>query len=293
VEGLLLETPPLDVYAQMAFDENAAANCNGDFLLRVYNWRGGGVTFGYAQFFDEVVKTLPSGTAVTRRPTGGGIVLHGDDMTFSCMFPPQGTLAPIPGGPAARDTRQDTGQVIQQYRSDPIVQQWQAARTATMQLQNLGQSGSPADDVAMIFSFMRALDPNSTVREGEFATAQNTAGIPERVRNYYNQAARGTLLGEQQRREFVNTAGRLYTERSRVYNDHADSYRRQLRSMGVENPNEFVPVAMAPITEDRRRRERQNQPVEPNDVMEGVNSAIEQMIPGQPQRFRILRRRRR
>lgn len=94
MEGLLIETPPLDVYAQMAFDENAAAVCGGNFLLRVYNWSGEGVTFGYAQFFDEVVQTLPSGAAVTRRPTGGGIVPHGDDMTFSCIFPPQGALSP-------------------------------------------------------------------------------------------------------------------------------------------------------------------------------------------------------
>jgi hypothetical protein len=63
--------------------------------------------------------------------------------------------------------------------------------------------------------------------------------------------------------------------------------------MGVENPNEFVPVAMAPVTADRQRRERQSQPVNPQEVVGAVQGAIEQMIPGQPQRFRILRRRRR
>jgi len=34
---------------------------------------------------------------------------------------------------------------------------------------------------------MKILDPGSVVREGEFATAQNSAGIPERIRAKYNR----------------------------------------------------------------------------------------------------------
>ena len=44
-----------------------------------------------------------------------------------------------------------------------------------------------ASDIALIFNFMKMLDPGSVVREGEFATAQNAAGVPERVVNQYNR----------------------------------------------------------------------------------------------------------
>ncbi len=92
-QGLLLETPPLDVYEQMALDEALAVPAQ-KAVFRAYNWKGGGVTFGYAQFFDEVKQTLPVGIAVTRRPTGGGIVAHEDDFTFSCVLPEGGRRPP-------------------------------------------------------------------------------------------------------------------------------------------------------------------------------------------------------
>ena len=68
MKALLIKTPPLDVYEQMAFDEQGALGGGDGFSLRVYNWRGGGVTYGYAQFYDEVSRSLPPGTDATRRP---------------------------------------------------------------------------------------------------------------------------------------------------------------------------------------------------------------------------------
>jgi len=46
----------------------------------------------------------------------------------------------------------------------------------------LSTDASAAGDLALIFNYMKILDPGSVVREGEFATAQNSAGIPERIR---------------------------------------------------------------------------------------------------------------
>jgi lipoate-protein ligase A len=84
--GLWLDSPPLDVYEQMALDEALCVPAQKP-AFRAYNWKGGGYTFGYAQFFDEVKKNLPAGAAFTRRPTGGGIVEHTDDFTFCCVLP--------------------------------------------------------------------------------------------------------------------------------------------------------------------------------------------------------------
>lgn len=54
-------------------------------------------------------------------------------------------------------------------------------------------------DLALIFNFMKILDPGSTVREGEFANAQNTAGVQTRFRNLYNQVLNGARLEDDQR----------------------------------------------------------------------------------------------
>lgn len=157
----------------------------------------------------------------------------------------------------ARESRREADQTLENFNDDPEVRQFRQARIATMQIRNLGTSGTPSDDVALIFSFMRALDPNSTVREGEFATAQNTAGIPDRLRNMYNQARQGTLLSPRQRQEFIGTANRLYVDRARSYNEIANSYRQRLRNMGVpeERIGPLIPTAEAPNRQDRQREQ--------------------------------------
>ena len=96
MRGHLLETAPRDVFGQMAVDEVLAKSRPEAFCLRFFRWQGVGATFGYAQRVDEVERALPKGIGrnYTRRPTGGGIVPHLDDVTFSCVFPAEGMLRP-------------------------------------------------------------------------------------------------------------------------------------------------------------------------------------------------------
>ena len=96
MQGLLLDSPALDVFGQMALDEALAKSKPDAFCLRFFRWQGVGATFGYAQRICEVEKALPSGIGkfYTRRPTGGGIVPHLDDLTFSCVFQDGGILRP-------------------------------------------------------------------------------------------------------------------------------------------------------------------------------------------------------
>jgi lipoate-protein ligase A len=85
-----LVTAPLDVYENMAFDELLAETYKSkETFLRFFNWRGGfAATFGYAQFYNQVSRRIEAEgiREYSRRPTGGGIVFHGDDITFSLVF---------------------------------------------------------------------------------------------------------------------------------------------------------------------------------------------------------------
>lgn len=73
-------------------------------------------------------------------------------------------------------------------------------------------SGTGASDMSLIFSFMKMLDPGSTVREGEYANAQNTASVPETIRAKYNQAVQSDspILGDIQRKNFLTQGGAIY-----------------------------------------------------------------------------------
>lgn len=73
-----------------------------------------------------------------------------------------------------------------------------------------GRDPSAAGDLALIFNFMKMLDPGSTVREGEFANAQNSAGVRPRIQAQYNSIINGERLAETQRNDFMNRADSLY-----------------------------------------------------------------------------------
>ena len=61
-------------------------------------------------------------------------------------------------------------------------------------------------DIALITGFMKMLDPGSVVRETEFATARDTAGLYTRLENSLKKAESGQFLQANQRNEFVNLA---------------------------------------------------------------------------------------
>jgi hypothetical protein len=77
---------------------------------------------------------------------------------------------------------------------------------AFVKIKNAAMNPSAANDLALIFSYMRALDPASTVREGEFANAQNAAGVDVQVRNLYNKIVSGERLSQPQRQDFLQSA---------------------------------------------------------------------------------------
>lgn len=85
-------------------------------------------------------------------------------------------------------------------------------RDAFTRIKSSAREPSAAGDLALIFNYMKLLDPGSTVREGEFATAQNAAGVPAVVQSYYNRVMTGERLADSQRADFLKRAGMIYND---------------------------------------------------------------------------------
>src|SRR5205814_159448 len=56
-------------------------------VLRFYSWTEPAATFGYSQHYQDVASWTPLRPLI-RRPTGGGLVPHDADWTYSVVFPP-------------------------------------------------------------------------------------------------------------------------------------------------------------------------------------------------------------
>lgn len=86
---------------------------------------------------------------------------------------------------------------------------------------------SAAGDLALIFNYMKMLDPGSTVREGEFANAQNAGGASARARAAYNSILDGTRLTDEQRSDFLGRAEQLYQGQRQIAEQRLAPYQEQ------------------------------------------------------------------
>jgi len=81
-----------------------------------------------------------------------------------------------------------------------------------------------AGQISLVFQYMKMLDPGSTVREGEFATAENARGVPEGVMNTYNKIMAGKRLTPDQVADFKGQATKLYGEALNSYDATRKTY---------------------------------------------------------------------
>jgi hypothetical protein len=83
---------------------------------------------------------------------------------------------------------------------------------------------SAAGDVSAIFAYMKMLDPGSTVREGEQATAREARGVPASILSTYNNLLTGQSLTPGQRKDFGDRAEKLYSVAQNSQKKTADQY---------------------------------------------------------------------
>lgn len=104
----------------------------------------------------------------------------------------------------------------------------------------LSSQDNAVGDLSLIFGYMKMLDPGSVVREGEFATAQNAAGVPERVQNIYNRVISGERLSEGQRKAFKGQAESLFKQAGQQEATVRKGIERIARGYGLNTANIFL-----------------------------------------------------
>lgn len=142
-------------------------------------------------------------------------------------------------------TDKDKSQLENSLRDDytKIAGDFIKIRDAKNRIDSVESTG--AGDVALVFQYMKILDPTSTVREGEFATASNAAGVPAAVSAMYNKAVGGGLLDEKGRREIKAQAKLLYNAQERQFKTLESQFRTIAERQGLNPQNvilDFNPV---------------------------------------------------
>ena len=115
-----------------------------------------------------------------------------------------------------------------------LIKPYQLVNQAYGRVKVSADNPSAAGDLSLIFNYMKMLDPGSTIREGEFATAQNSTSVPGQIQARYNQLMSGERMNVTQREDFVNRADSLYKAAQQNAEKTAQAYTLIATKAGVD-----------------------------------------------------------
>jgi len=97
-----------------------------------------------------------------------------------------------------------------------------------------------ASDIALVFAFMKTLDPRSVVREGEQATAEKAGGVPATIRNFYNKLLTGERFDPRVRDDIVGAASTIVLGQIETQRELEEKYQRLSDSYGLNASNVYT-----------------------------------------------------
>jgi len=116
---------------------------------------------------------------------------------------------------------------------DPDIKGFLEIRDSFNKVKISAEKKTGPGDMSLIFGYMKMLDPGSTVREGEYASAEQATNIPGYILNQYNKAVDGKKLTDKQRNEFVSVADGIFKDKKRNYEKAVEFYKSEATFDGL------------------------------------------------------------
>lgn len=159
---------------------------------------------------------------------------------------------PIASAPAAPRSPVDLAKIESDLRGEFTTQAkpFVGVAESYQRIRDSVADPSAAGDLALIFNYMKVLDPGSTVREGEFATAQQAGSVPARILAQYNKVLNGERLAPEQRADFFSRATKLYQGQETRFNKMVkERYTTLAKQQGLNPENVVIDVtsSTAPV----------------------------------------------
>jgi|GEM_PF-4588376 len=143
---------------------------------------------------------------------------------------------PSTTGPAFKDERSLAAEFEKAAAPFAAVQQSYSA------IQNLAQDPTGASDIALVYALFKTIDPTSTVRESEFASAAGAMGLPEQFVAEFQSLANGQFLSPQMRQDIISVAQQYYQQQSTDYSRMTDYYTKTATDYGFDPERVLRPI---------------------------------------------------
>ena len=119
-------------------------------------------------------------------------------------------------------------------RQDPDIKDFGTVRDNYRRVDRMAAMGVGVGDLAVIFSYMKVLDPTSVVRETEFKNAADAVGQLQKIVNVPAWVVSGNRLTAEGRRWFKDASWQLFDAKRKDYANALESYRAQALEYGIK-----------------------------------------------------------
>jgi hypothetical protein len=159
-----------------------------------------------------------------------------------------GEFKPYAGGKGDPELTLEQGKYEQGLRKEytALTSDLRAINDSLGRMQKSATINSGAGDIAMVYSYMKMLDPTSVVREGEYATAENTAGLPQKVVSMYNKIISGERLTPEQRQQFLHSGETLAKDKVQRFGKLRGQFETIAKESGAD-PNRIMLDEGSPV----------------------------------------------
>lgn len=191
------------------------------------------------------------------------------------------TIADNPKNEAFKDEHQLRGELSQ----NPTIKNFSEIKSGYGRMLEGQNAKTGAGDLAIVYGYMKMLDPTSVVREGEFATAEKTAGVPEQVRILYNKVLSGERLSDTVRGNFLGMSDGLYKRAEADVAKVQEQYKTLAQRYKLRPENVIIDQGIATPPPQQPNLPRFNPaPRGMQDVINGrgVDKPVQERLPQQP-----------
>ena len=138
------------------------------------------------------------------------------------------------------DQRSEKNTIINNFTKQDAVKNFQESAWQLLSLSATIQQSNWAADIATVFQFMKALDPNSVVRESEFQTAADSAWLGGKIQTILTKLENWEQLTQEQRDNFFKVASAVLESKKAPYKIAYDETIRQLKAANI--PEVYYPT---------------------------------------------------
>lgn len=154
-------------------------------------------------------------------------------------YGPDGTPL-VSGGPDPKQPLATADALRGEYTK--LTADFRTVQDAYNKIQMAGQTGQ--GDMALLYGYMKILDPGSVVRESEFAMAAKTGSLGEQMQGLVTKLLNGERLPESVRKGFIQEAKNVYQAQARSYMQAGDTYKALAMRLGADPQNVVLPFQM-------------------------------------------------